>query len=103
MDDLHRARERVRDDVALVGDVASTVSSALGLDCTNRTLGRNVVIAALDAHIAAESGDGGGERCRVPEISGRCRTYLLDITVNMRHIGSKSTERQYHRDRPTAL
>ena len=68
-----RARERVRDDAALVGDVASSVSRALGLDSTNRTLGRNIVIAAVDAHIAAVSagaaggggggggGDGGGE------------------------------------------
>ena len=59
-----RARERVRDDAALVGDVASSVSRALGLDSTNRTLGRNVVIAAVDAHIAAVSaaaaGGGGG-------------------------------------------
>lgn len=50
---MNRARDRVRDDAALVGEVASTVSGALGLDSANRTLGRNVVIAALDAHIAA--------------------------------------------------
>lgn len=52
---MKRARERVRDDVALVSEVASTVSSALGLDTANRTLGRNIVIAALDAQIEAES------------------------------------------------
>lgn len=52
---MKRARERVRDDGALVGDVASRVSGALGLDSTNRTLGRSVVIAALDANIAAIS------------------------------------------------
>ncbi|CAM9535008.1 unnamed protein product, partial [Sphacelaria rigidula] len=50
---IARARERVRDDGALVGEVASKVSGALGLDSVNRTLGRNVVIAALDAHIAS--------------------------------------------------
>lgn len=55
-----RARERVRDDAALVGDVASSVSRALGLDSTNRTLGRNIVIAAMDAHIAAVSVAAGG-------------------------------------------
>lgn len=53
---MHRARDRVRDDAALVGDVASAASSAAGLDRTNRTLGRNIVIAALDAHIAASGG-----------------------------------------------
>lgn len=56
---IARARERVRDDGALVGEVASKVSGALGLDSTNRTLGRNVVIAALDAHIAAQDGSDG--------------------------------------------
>lgn len=53
---MKRARERVRDDAALISEVASTVSGALGLGTTNRTLGRNIVIAALDSHIAAESG-----------------------------------------------
>lgn len=52
---MNRARERVRDDTALVGDVSSAVSRALGLDSTNRTLGRKVVIAALDANISAIS------------------------------------------------
>lgn len=61
---IARARERVRDDGALVGEVASKVSGALGLDSANRTLGRNVVIAALDAHIAA-TGSENGERCTV--------------------------------------
>lgn len=42
---MNRARERVRDDAALVGDVSSAVSSALGLERTNKTLGRQVVIA----------------------------------------------------------
>lgn len=65
---MNRARERVRDDAALVGDVSSAVSRALGLDSTNRTLGRKVVIAALDANISAISsataaggGEGGGD------------------------------------------
>lgn len=52
---MKRARERVRDDASLVSDVASSVSSALGLDAANRTLGRNIVIAALDAYIDAVS------------------------------------------------
>lgn len=52
---MNRARERVRDDAALVGEVASKVSAALGLDKANRTLGRNLVIAGLDANIAAVS------------------------------------------------
>lgn len=42
---MNRARERVRDDSALVGDISSAVSSALGLERTNKTLGRQVVIA----------------------------------------------------------
>lgn len=42
---MNRARERVRDDLTLVGDVSSAVSSALGLDRPNKTLGRQVVIA----------------------------------------------------------
>lgn len=50
---MNRARERVRDDVSLVSEVARAVSNALGLSSANRTLGRNIVIAALDAHIAA--------------------------------------------------
>lgn len=44
-----RARERVRDDAALVGEVSSAVSAALGLDVANRTLGRQVVIAVSEA------------------------------------------------------
>ncbi|CAN0567234.1 unnamed protein product [Ectocarpus sp. 12 AP-2014] len=52
---MNRARERVRDDAALVGEVASKVSAALGLDKANRTLGRNLVIAGLDSNIAAIS------------------------------------------------
>lgn len=56
---IARARERVRDDGALVGEVASKVSGALGLDSVNRTLGRNVVIAALDAHIASTASQNG--------------------------------------------
>ena len=43
-----RARERVRDDAALVGEVSSAVSAALGLDAANRTLGRQVVIAVSE-------------------------------------------------------
>ncbi|CAM9319814.1 unnamed protein product, partial [Hapterophycus canaliculatus] len=52
---MNRARERVRDDAALVGEVASKVSNALGLDQANRTLGRSLVIAGLDSNIAAIS------------------------------------------------
>ncbi|CAB1116039.1 unnamed protein product [Ectocarpus sp. CCAP 1310/34] len=52
---MNRARERVRDDAALVEEVASKVSAALGLDKANRTLGRNLVIAGLDSNIAAIS------------------------------------------------
>lgn len=52
---MNLARDRVRDDAALVGDVASTVSKELGLNATNRTLGRSIVIAALDSYIAAVS------------------------------------------------
>ena len=52
---MNLARDRVRDDTALMGDVASNVSGALGLDAPNRTLGRSILIAALDAHIAAIS------------------------------------------------
>ncbi|CAM9608202.1 unnamed protein product, partial [Choristocarpus tenellus] len=59
-DTIDRARERVRDDGVLVADVASIVSVSLGLTKPNRTLGRNVVIAALDAHIAATGSQGGG-------------------------------------------
>lgn len=53
--EMKRARERVRDDPSLVSEVASSVSSALGLDAANRTLGRNIVIAALDTYINAVS------------------------------------------------
>lgn len=66
---IARARERVRDDGALVGEVASKVSGALGLDSTNRTLGRNVVIAALDAHIAEQ---GGGPEVDPSGLAFRC-------------------------------
>jgi pre-mRNA-splicing factor ATP-dependent RNA helicase DHX38/PRP16 len=48
-----RARERVRDDAALVGEVAASVSAELGLSKANQTLGRKVVLAALDAADAA--------------------------------------------------
>ena len=45
---LHRrARERVLNDGALVGDIATRVARALHLEGNNRTLGRKIVGLAL--------------------------------------------------------
>ncbi|CAM9514172.1 unnamed protein product [Chrysoparadoxa australica] len=53
-----RARERVRDDAALISDVASTVCAALELDKINNTLGRTILRAALDAYLGSDDSDG---------------------------------------------
>ncbi len=61
------AREAVRDDQALVSEVASDVSACLGLSAPNQTLGRKVILAAVDAWMksnkaGSETGSEGGGR-----------------------------------------
>ncbi len=58
------AREAVRDDQALVSEVASDVSACLSLSAPNQTLGRKVILAAVDAWIKANKAgsEGGGGR-----------------------------------------
>ncbi len=57
------AREAVRDDQALVSEVASDVSACLGLSAPNQTLGRKVILAAVDAWMKSnKAGSEGGGR-----------------------------------------